>query len=445
MLSARSLLPAITALMLIVTPRGPCQNSPSTEERDRLWISVRDTMREHIKKLDEYTCIQNIIRFDKVPNERHERAVDMVRMQVTAASGREYYSWPGSPNSAENPSDLLRTGLLGTGAFQGYLHALFVRPGPGHLEFVGREPGESGPLLHFRFTFDLRERMILNVSAGRASVAAKGEFWADEKDRSLRRMRVVSAHPAPEINIKSAEYLFDWAPVFLRGRRVLLPQMSTMRMEMFSGEIRRNEISLSQCREFRTDSAVRFDAGPEPTSGGAPEPPGVIAAGFLPADLIVPIRLLSGIDTGKSAVGDVFEAEVTRDVKRKGEILLRKGDQAEGRIRYLSTDRDPELHTLLWLEITTVRSGAKEYIFLGEMKRSSYVSSLIHQAQSYTEGRLERIGVFGAYRIGHREFRSYGAVPGVASLLFRGDRVVLPAGFEIEWSTLPARTDDDAH
>lgn len=437
MSAMRLLTPALVALVMLAAPGLFSQTSTSTEERDRLWIAIRDTMRGRIEKLGEYTCIQNIIRFDKAQNEKHERAVDLIRMQVTAVAGGESYSWPGSPNSTERPSDLLRTGLLGTGSFQGYIHALFVSPGPGQIEFVGRESLEGRPMLHFRFTFDMRERLILNVAAGRATVAAKGGFWADEKDHTVRRMRIESAHPAPEINIKSVEYFFDWAPVMLHGRQILLPQMSTMRMEMFSGEVRRNEISLSQCREFRAESAVRFDATPEPVAVAS----GPAAAGFLPEDLAVSIRLLSPIDTSKSSVGDVFEAEVTRDVKRKGQILLRQGDRAEGRIRYLARSEDPELHILLWLEIATIQSGDKEYIFLGDMKRSAHVANLIQQAQGFTEGRIERIGVFGAYRTDLREYRSYGSVPGVASFLFRGDHAILPAGFEIEWTTLPARTD----
>ncbi len=95
----------------------------------------------------------------------------------------------------------------------------------------------------------------------------------------------------------------------------------------------------------------------------------------------------------------------------------------------------------LWLEIATIQSGDKEYVFLGDMKRSAHVANLIQQAQGFTEGRIERIGVFGTYRTDVREYRSYGSVPGVASFLFRGDDAILPAGFEIEWTTLPARTD----
>lgn len=438
---ARLLTPTVLALALLTTPSLFSQTSARLEERNQLWLGIRDTMRGRIDQLGEYTCIQNIIRFEKTQDEKHERAVDTIRMQVSAVGGNESYSWPGSPNSSERPSDLLRTGLMGTGSFQGYIRALFVSPGPAQIEFLGRTSIEGQRLLHFRFTFDLRERLILNVAAGRASVAAKGEFWADEQDRTVRRMRIENTDPAPEINVKSVEYFFEWAPVLLHGRETLLPQMASMRMETYSGEVRRNEIALSQCREFRADSTVRFD-GPPGDVEAVPASPGNAAAGFLPADLTVPIRLLSAIQTETSAVGDIFEAEVTRDVKSKGETLLRKGDRAEGRIRYLARYQEPELHTLLWLEISSVKSGGREYVFLGELARKPHATNLIQQAQGFTEGRLERIGVMGAYRIDRREYRSYGSVPGVASFLFRGGQANLPAGYEMEWTTLPARAGD---
>lgn len=441
MRNPRLLAISIAAVLLTASPCVSGQAAGSTQERDRLWVAIRDTMRARIATLSDYTCIQTSTRFEQAQNEKQERYADTIRMQVTAAAGNESYSWPGSPNTAERPSDLVRTGLLGTGAFQGYSHALFVGPGPSQIEYLGKDTSAGQPLLHFRFTFDLRERMILHVAAGRASVAAKGEFWADERDHTVRRMRIESADSAPEINVKSAEYTFDWAPVLLHGRRVSLPQASSMRLEMFSGEVRRNVITLSQCREFGAESAIRFDAPPEPAAPPATAT-GLEAAGFLPAGLSVRTRLLSALDNTKLAVGDPFEAEIARDVQWKRTTLLRKGDRAEGRIRYLATNTDPEVHTLLWLEIATIRSGDKEYIFLGEMTRAAFATNIIHQAQGFTEGRLERIGVMGSYRIDRREFRSYGSAPGVASLLFRGDRAALPEGYEITWSTLPARTDD---
>lgn len=428
------------AVAWIAAPGLFCQTDASLEERNRLWLPIRDTMRASIAQLGEYTCIQNIIRFDKAQNEKQERAVDTIRMQVSAVGGTESYSWPGSPNSSDRPGDLIRTGLMGTGAFQGYIRALFVSPGPGQLEFLGRTSTEGRPLLHFRFTFDLRERLNLNVAAGRASVAAKGEFWADEQDHKIRMLRIENVDPAPEINVKSVEYFVEWAPVQLRGKEMLLPQMATMRMEMFSGEVRRNEIALSQCREFGAESTIRFDAPPAQAEA-APGPPREEGAGFLPAGLIVPIRLLSQIQSKTAAVGDLFEAEVARDVLSKGKALLHKGDRVEGRIRHLAIDTDPELHTLLWLEISTIKSGDREYIFLGEVTRQPHVNNLILQAQSFTPGRLERIGVMGAYRIDRREYRSYGAVPGVASFLFRGSDANLPAGYAMDWKVLPPRTD----
>ncbi len=430
----------MATVLLLAVPGLFGQAGDSLEERNRLWLPIRDTMRASIGQLGEYTCIQNIIRFDKAQGDKRERAVDTIRMQVSAVGGSESYSWPGSPNSSDRPGDLIRTGLMGTGAFQGYIRALFVSPGPGHLEFLGRTSTEGRPLLHFRFTFDLRERLNLNVAAGRASVAAKGEFWADERDHKIRMLRIENVDPAPEINVKAVEYFVEWAPVQLRGREILLPQMASMRMEMFSGEVRRNEIALSQCREFGAESTIRFD-GPSTGAEAGASPPHDVAAGFLPAGLTVPIRLLTRIQSKTSAVGDLFEAEVTRDVTSGGKALLHEGDRVEGRIRTLTTSTDPELHTLLWLEISTIRSGNREYIFLGEITRQPHVNNLTLQAQSFTPGRLERNGVMAAYFIDRREYRSYGTVPGVASFLFRGAEANLPAGYEMEWKSLPARTD----
>ncbi|MCC6263263.1 MAG: hypothetical protein IT169_06770 [Bryobacterales bacterium] len=427
---------------LLVTMHAFGQSGSAIAERDHLWLSIRDAMRTRIKQLGDYTCIQNITRFEKAQGAEQERPLDTIRMQVTALGGRESYSWPGSANASGHPSDLLRTGLLGTGAFQGFIRALFVSPGPSRLEYLGKESAGGEPLLHFRFAFDLRQQLILNIATGRASVAVKGEFWAREQDHTVRRLRIESAQPAPEINVKSAEYNIEWTPVALRGKSRLLPEAYGMRLEKYSGEIQRNEVTLSQCRAFEAESSVRFDSVPgvESTS---PEPTATpVAAGFLPAGLTVALRLLTPIDSNQAAVGDLFEAEVTRDLKHEGKVFIRKGDRAEGRIRVLARYAEPESHTLLWLEISTLHSGGKEWIFLGEVKRAPQLANMISEAQGFTEGRLERIGVMGAYRIDRREYRAYASVPGVASLLFRGNRAFVPAGYEMEWTTLPARSDN---
>lgn len=111
---------------LLLAPYVFGQSGVGLAERDRIWLSIRDA----------------------------------IRMQVTAIGGGESYSWPGSGNTSSHPSDLLRTGLLGTGAFQGYIRALMVSPGPSRLEFVGKEFVDGEPLLHFRFAFDLRQRIL---------------------------------------------------------------------------------------------------------------------------------------------------------------------------------------------------------------------------------------------------------------------------------------------
>lgn len=93
------------------------------------------------------------------------------------------------------------------------------------------------------------------------------------------------------------------------------------------------------------------------------------------------------------------------------------------------------------LEVTTVVSGGKEYVFLGEVTRTPFVSNLIRRAQGFQPGPPVWRQHFGTYTVDTREFREYGTTPGVAVFLFRGDRGALPAGYEMEWRTLQPRSD----
>lgn len=431
----------LIAVVLIAEP-ARSQLFPSKMAAWEKWLGIRQEMRAQIARLDAYTCIQNISRFEQL-EKNDPRHVDTVRMQVTANKGAEYFSWPGSPNAVASPRELLQTGLLGTGLFNGYVHSLFVEPGPTHLELIDSEPGDSSALLHFRFVFDvLKERMIVRNGEGRASVRAKGEFWVNPADRLLRRLLIENAEPAPEINVRHVRYLLDWAPVKTASGMMLLPQNAEVALAFYSGETHRNNISLSQCREFRAESNLRFDAGPVEATPAETRSIKVPAGGFLPEGLTIPMRLTTPVDISTAAVGDIFLAEVARDVKRKGSVLISAGAIVEGRVRRLEVYDEPVPHTLLWLEFSILTDGPTEYVFLAEMVRRDGLLDLVDSVQAFTEGAVRAKGEFGGYREDRRETRYYPAVPGVGAFLFRGAKGILRVGYSMDWKTMAARSDD---
>lgn len=426
-------------LLFAQTPQA--QVSPARMAAWDKWLDIRKEMREQIARLDAYTCIQNISRFEQV-EKNDPRHIDTIRMQVTASKGSESFSWPGSPNAVASPRDLLQTGLLGTGLFSGYVHSLFVDPGPTHLELIGADTGDARELLHFRFVFDaIKERMIVRNGAGRASVRAKGEFWVNPDDRLLRRLLIENAEPAPEINVRQVRYLLDWAPVKTGSGMMLLPQNAEVALTFYSGETHRNDISLSQCREFLAESSLRFDATPGEPAPAETQNIAIPAGGFLPEGLIIPMRLTTPVDVRTAAVGDVFLAEVTRDVKRKSDVLVSAGAIAEGRVRRLERYDKPVPHTLLWLEFSILTDGSTEYVFLAELLRRDGLLDLVSSVQSFTEGAVRAKSEFGGYRVDHRETLYYPAVPGVGSFLFRGAKGILPVGYGMDWKTIAARSD----
>jgi hypothetical protein len=136
-------------------------------------------------------------------------------------------------------------------------------------------------------------------------------------------------------------------------------------MNLFTGDARRNDIEFSHCREYRTDSSIRFDM-PEtqPQSSAA-------RLLDLPAGLVVAVELQTAIDSATAHVGDQLSGRVTDDVRRKGEIIIPKGALVTGRIRNLTRVRSPEPAFDLTIELAEVEWANTRAEFYGELLRES--------------------------------------------------------------------------
>ncbi|MCW5966805.1 MAG: hypothetical protein KIT83_22385, partial [Bryobacterales bacterium] len=131
-----------------------------------------------LSRLDNYTCLLHMSRYEQGRRDLVLRKADTVRLQVAALAGREYYALPGSTASVTNPRSLVRTGLIGTGIFQGYAHSIFVSRGIQKLEFLGADGDGERALLRYRFTLNLAtEPLEIRLGQRSAQVSAKGEFW----------------------------------------------------------------------------------------------------------------------------------------------------------------------------------------------------------------------------------------------------------------------------
>ncbi len=408
-------------------------------------------MKDVLARMNNYSCIMHITRFQQGRRDPILRQVDTVRLQVTSRDGTESFALPGRDAASSNPRDLVSTGLVSNGLFQGYAHSLFVERNVQSLQFLGIDGDATRGLLRYRFTLDpVRAPMLLRQPQGEISIPVKGEFWISQKDFLLRRMMIESAGKVPKAGIQRLLYVMDWGVVVTLSGRFLLPQSAELWVFQASGEVLRNDVALAQCREYLAESTIRFEPE-EPDAIDEEEAPAdtliaaqasetsePVAAGFLPAGLKLELRVMEDLNLASASVGDVFQALLESPAVHRGKTWLTRGTQFEGRIRRLDRYERPYPHTVLWLEFPTIRGRGQEYSFLADLKKRDALPGLVNEIPGAARRPTATSTTAGGYDSLGSAQPGYRSVLGVGSFLFAGGEGRIPAGYRMEWETVPA-------
>jgi hypothetical protein len=413
----------------------------------RYWERSAAAMREVLTRLNNYSCIMHITRYEQGRRDPSLKQVDAVRLQVNSRDGAESFALPGGVASGNQLRDLVSTGLVSNGFFQGYAHILFVTRDIQRLRFLGLDGDPARGLLRYQFVMDpVKASMVLQLSARRSNVPLQGEFWISQKDFLLRRLVIENAVPVTMHGVQRLLYIMDWGVVVTPGGRFLLPQSAELWVFRSSGETLRNDVALAQCREYVAESTIRFEldepdedgeettaAVGSPPSASTPPPPG-----FLPAGLKLNLRLAEKLNLASLQVGDVFEARLESAVKHRGKTLLAEGTLVQGRIRRLDYPLHPIPHTVLWLEFPTIRGRDQEYSFLADLRKRDPLRGLVNEIPGATRRPTATSTSAGGYDSLGSVQSGYRAVLGVGSFLFVDGEGVIPAGYGMEWETVSA-------
>jgi hypothetical protein len=443
-------------------------------------------MAKVLTRLNNYSCIVHLERYERSRRVPILRKVDSVRLQITSYQGTEYYSIPGKARTVSNPRRLVPTGLLATGIFHGYAQSVFVQRNVSRLEFLGADNTGPGFPIRYRFLLDpQRNPLQIRLGMREASTPGWGVFWLDQKDLHLRRLTIENLVPIRQLGIRRALHVMDWAPLKTPSGEFLMPQRAEISMEMEDGTVSRNIATMAQCREYQAESTIRFDgdvldaavaqaeqagttgddaAAMEPAAdgpaandrlldasrlvAGAEEPDAekgieVTPSLFLPGGLSLTMRLAEPLDLSRAVVGDEVRAVVAAPVTQGGTVLIPAGAEVLGRVRRLTARQltgrgGGDAPALAWLEFTLLRARGVEYLFLGDFTGSSDHRGLVSKLPPPAKSTAGRAAATPAYAdFGDPEAEA-APVAGIAPLVFAGDAVVLPAGFELRWKTVPA-------
>ena len=336
----------------------------------------KQKIRRDMAQVPNYTCLETMERSQRLPRARSFRPLDTVRLEVSNVDGKELLAWPGARRFEDkNLTSFVSSGMIANGIFALHAHNLFVNDTTA-FEYHGEENLDGRDAV--RYDYRIAQFMSgykITMPGASATVATGGSFWFDPVTLDLLRLDVSGDEIPTELGLAEFVVKTYYARKHIAGSDALLPERAELVSTHFSGEVSRNVIAFSACREYGSESTISFEPPPEPAAE-LPKPEALQVD--LAAGLLVPMALETAIDSKSASVGDAVRARVRQDVRKKGQLVLPAGAQISGRIRSLERYSAPEPYFLLGIEFSEAEWGNARAAFSGELVDSRSQKTALH-------------------------------------------------------------------
>ncbi|MDP2999901.1 MAG: hypothetical protein Q8N47_20620 [Bryobacterales bacterium] len=387
---------------------------------------IKLRMSENLERLPNYTCTETIERSTRRAGSRRFQLLDTMRLEVALVEGLELFAWPGAGRFEDREiKDFAPSGgAIGNGNFALHARAVFLGRAP-VFQFAGEENLNGRAMLRYDFKVaQVLSGFEVRVGATAAVVGYHGSFWADPRTDEVARLELRASDIPPNLDLKEVSDTMDYSRLRIGESDFLLPTASEMTMIDMRGNLNRNRIQFSGCRQYAGRSLVTFEE--PPPAPDAPEPaPRAIE---LPADLPLTVELTATIESGRSAIGDRLAGVVQRDARWKGRLVVPKGALLSGRLAHLerrtvATGRGEATYFVVGIEFDTLEFASGRAEFLGRLDEIGAV------AMPVVRSGLTRPELVG------REWSSL-ARPGVGLFVVKGDTIKLGPGFRMSWRVI---------
>jgi hypothetical protein len=381
----------------------------------------KEKVRQDLARVPNYTCLESIERFSRLPKTSTFQSIDTVRLEVSNVDGKELFAWPGARSFEDKTARSFVTGgTIGWGMFAITAHQLFLE-NLGQLRFHGAESLDGRRTVRYDFTIpDPPGALSLRTELGSALVAVKGSFWFDADSLDLIRIDEYGNEIPPNLGLTGAFIRVIYARSRIGAADALLPRQSELELTNSSGLVNRNITMFANCREYGSESSISFTAPPKP----APELPKPAAHEIdVPAGLEIPVTLETAIDSARSVVGDEVRGQVAEDVTIRPDLKLPKGAAVTGHIVALEHRLSPQPSVIVGIEFTEAEWGNARAIFSGELLDVDYRSPGMKQLLTYFDGKRKKAV------IEHD-------VPPTGIFYMKGRQCHIAPGLRIEWRTL---------
>jgi hypothetical protein len=426
------------AFLIFVCTAAAAGQPDSTAIMARVLTRVRETTHG----LPRYACIETVTRDYYAPVARVMRAceavlaarehptpdlvlrhtsTDRLRLEVAMARNGELHSWAGDREFLDgNIDQLVREGPLGSGAFSGFLAAVFEQDVKTYRFLRLTPSADRRNLAQFAFDVPVADSHYkIKMGTEWKSTAYSGVFEADANEGGLSWLELKTAVLPPAAGACQTTTRIQLGRTAIGAGKFLVTTGARQQFEITDGGRVVNNIEFSGCREYLGESSIRFETDGSSHSEAAVEkksPPADI-----PPGLRFSLELRNPLDTANGAAGDRFTARLDSAIRNYlGDTFAPRGAAVEGRILRVQTyyGKAPESIFVLRPESVEVRGVKIRLTARGD--------------QNYTYAQQKP--VTGKQK-GTPIYLPWSSEIHASLLRFPGDHAIVPRGYVTHWMT----------
>lgn len=401
-------------------------------------------IRQAITALPNYTCMETINREEKKPGVKTFHRLDLVRLEVAKAGGKELFAWPGARKFEDRPiTDFVGAGLIGNGMYGLFAEDVFVN-NVASMKVSGPEQLHGRPVVRVDYVVHaMKSTFTITTATGSAGVDYSGSWWIDPDTLDLLRLDIVAEEIPVHLRLSKLRMSIDYGAMNARGRQVSLALSSVIEMVHFSGEVHRDEIEFTNCREFSGEANLVFNVEETTNTNEGRGTP--TTAFVVPGNLTIALRLQTPVDVRTASVGDGITARLEEDVKDRHRVWLPRGSLVHGRIRWLEHRQQNSGYVLTGLEFSDAEIGHDRAEFIAHLEsiQPSAGVEVDHEERKEIKRTNHFYDLGGGGTVETTIVNSFDRkLPGVGYLYLTSTPFRLPEGFRMVWRTENLRKDD---
>lgn len=221
---------------------------------------VKEHARADFERIANFTCQETVRRYVKTKRAPGWRSLDTLRFEVALFGGKELFAPAGAREFHEiDTVALVHKGAVSTGTFSSTVRNLFVHEG-GRTTGPAEESLQGRPALRFDFVLSADDSgYIITRGARQLMVGLRGSYWVDAKALDLLRIVQHAADLPEDLQMAAVTTTIDYGRTRIGASNPLLARSADVIVVETNGRQERNVTEFSNCREFGSESVIRFD------------------------------------------------------------------------------------------------------------------------------------------------------------------------------------------